>query len=53
MSAGVAPHVLVVDDEADVRDLVLEYLSKNEMRVSAAASTGAQGTARYFASAQP
>jgi len=41
MSADVAPHVLVVDDEADVRDLVVEYLSKNDMRVSAATSGAA------------
>ena len=35
MSARADPHVLVVDDEADVRDLVAEYLSKNNVRVSA------------------
>jgi DNA-binding response OmpR family regulator len=29
------PHVLVVDDEADVRDLVTEYLARNDIRVSA------------------
>ena len=38
MNATTAPHVLVVDDEADVRELVTEYLGKNDLRVSAAAS---------------
>jgi DNA-binding response OmpR family regulator len=38
MNATTSPHILVVDDEADVRDMVREYLSKNDMRVSAAAS---------------
>ena len=33
-----APHILIVDDEADVRELIAEYLGANEMRVSAAAS---------------
>jgi DNA-binding response OmpR family regulator len=32
------PHVLIVDDDPDVRELVLEYLGKNDMRVSAASS---------------
>src|SRR5258705_63218 len=31
------PHVLVVDDDAMIRDLVSDYLWKNEMRVSAGA----------------
>ncbi len=35
MSIQAGPHILVVDDEADVRDLVAEYLSNNEMRVTA------------------
>jgi two-component system OmpR family response regulator len=35
VSTQADPHVLVVDDEADVRDLVTEYLSKNDIRVSA------------------
>jgi len=35
MTSQACPHILVVDDEADVRDLVCEYLSKNDMRVSA------------------
>jgi two-component system, OmpR family, response regulator len=38
MNTQTDPHVLVVDDEADVRDLVAEYLSKNDLRVSAVAS---------------
>jgi DNA-binding response OmpR family regulator len=38
MSTRADPHVRVVDDEADVRDLVTEYLSKNDLRVSAVAS---------------
>lgn len=32
------PHILVVDDDPDVRDLVVEYLGKNDMRVSAGGS---------------
>ena len=35
-----APHILVVDDDPDVRDLVVEYLGKNDLRVSAASSGG-------------
>lgn len=38
MNSRTAPHILVVDDEADVRDLVVEYLSEHDMRVSAASS---------------
>ncbi|WP_137920044.1 response regulator [Hydrogenophaga sp. 2FB] len=34
----VVPHILVIDDDADVRDLVVEYLGKNDMRVSAGRS---------------
>jgi two-component system, OmpR family, response regulator len=33
-----APHILVIDDDPDVRDLVTEYLGRNDMRVSAASS---------------
>jgi two-component system, OmpR family, response regulator len=36
-----APHVLVVDDDADVRQLVDDYLGQNDFRVSGAAG-GAQ-----------
>ena len=38
MNASALPHILVVDDEADIRDMVSEYLARNDMRVSAAAS---------------
>ncbi|HSW07342.1 response regulator transcription factor [Aquabacterium sp.] len=38
MSPPTAAHILVVDDDPDVRDLVVEYLGKNELRVSAASS---------------
>jgi two-component system, OmpR family, response regulator len=38
MNAVTVPHILVIDDDPDMRDLVVEYLSKNEMRVSARAS---------------
>jgi DNA-binding response OmpR family regulator len=33
-----APHILVIDDDPLVRDLVVEYFAKNDMRVSAGAS---------------
>lgn len=32
------PHVLAVDDDPSIRDLLAEYLSENELRVSAVAS---------------
>ncbi len=38
MNTSSAPHILIVDDDPDVRDLVVEYLGKNDLRVSAAAS---------------
>ena len=38
MIAQAAPHILIVDDDPFVRDMVLEYLSANDMRVSTAAS---------------
>lgn len=38
MSTTTVPHILVIDDDADVRDLVVEYLGKNDMRVSAGRS---------------
>ncbi len=38
MSNATLPHVLVVDDDPDVRALVAEYLSDNELRVSVADS---------------
>jgi two-component system, OmpR family, response regulator len=41
MSSVPVPHVLVVDDDVAVRELVEEYLGQNDFRVSGAA-TGAQ-----------
>jgi two-component system, OmpR family, response regulator len=38
MSNATLPHVLVVDDDPDVRALVAEYLGDNELRVSVADS---------------
>jgi DNA-binding response OmpR family regulator len=38
MPSTTAPHILVVDDDPTVRELVVEYLSENDMRVSAAVS---------------
>ena len=38
MPNSAAPHILIVDDDPTVRDLVVEYLSDNDLRVSAAAS---------------
>src|SRR5947199_6309231 len=35
------PHVLVVDDDPTIRELVSDYLGKNELRVSAAADSRA------------
>jgi len=32
------PHILVIDDDPDVCDLIVEYLSNNDMRVSAGKS---------------
>ena len=32
------PHVLVVDDDAAIRELLSEYLAENDMRVTTAAS---------------
>jgi DNA-binding response OmpR family regulator len=37
-SAACAPHVLVIDDDADVRELVVDYLGRNDLRVSSGAS---------------
>jgi two-component system OmpR family response regulator len=34
---GALPHVLVVDDDPTIRELVTEYLGKNELRVTAVA----------------
>ena len=38
MNTTTAPHVLVIDDDPSIRDLVVEYLGSNDMRVSACAS---------------
>jgi two-component system, OmpR family, response regulator len=38
MNISVAPHILVIDDDPIIRELVAEYLGNNDMRVSAAAS---------------
>jgi len=38
MSTAAATHILVIDDDPDIRDLVVEYLGKHDMRVSAGAS---------------
>ena len=39
-----SPHILVVDDDPAIRDLLLEYLGANELRVSAVASGVAMNT---------
>ena len=41
MSEPIQPHILVVDDDEDIRSLLQEYLAQNGLRVSMAA-TGAQ-----------
>ncbi len=38
MSATLRPHILVVDDDPQIRQLLEEYLSGNELRVSVCAS---------------
>jgi len=38
MNTAITPHILVIDDDPAVRDLVVEYLGKNDMRVTAGAS---------------
>lgn len=38
MNTSTAPHILVIDDDPIIRDLVATYLSNNDMRVSACAS---------------
>ena len=35
MATANVPHILVIDDDLGVRDLVVDYLGNNEMRVSA------------------
>ena len=38
MAAATAPHLLVIDDDPGVRDLVVEYLGEHDMRVSTGTS---------------
>ncbi len=38
MNSPAIPHILVIDDDADVRELVTEYLGGHDLRVTAAAS---------------
>src|SRR5579863_3124817 len=41
MPETIQPHILVVDDDAQIRDLLREYLTQNELRVSVT-STGTE-----------
>jgi DNA-binding response OmpR family regulator len=41
MSAAPAPHVIALDDDADVRRMIAEYLGENDVRVTTVA-TGAE-----------
>jgi DNA-binding response OmpR family regulator len=38
MNSPTAPHILVVDDDPDIRDVVSDYLGGNDMRVTTASS---------------
>jgi two-component system OmpR family response regulator len=38
MSNPTAPHILIIDDDVGIRELVVEYLMKNDMRATAGAS---------------
>ena len=38
MTPAPAAHILLIDDDPDVRDLIVEYLGQHDLRVSAAAS---------------
>ena len=38
MSDTVQPHILVVDDDPDIRELLEDYLTQNALRVSVVAS---------------
>jgi DNA-binding response OmpR family regulator len=38
---SVAPHILIVDDDADVRQMIADYLEEFDLRVSAAADSRA------------
>ncbi len=41
MNTTTVPHILVVDDDPDIRELVVEYLGNHDLRVSAVASGSA------------
>lgn len=38
MNAGSSPHVLALDDDPAIRQLVSDYLSQNEVRITAVAT---------------
>jgi len=38
MNAATVPHILVIDDDPSIRELVVEYLENNDMRVSSGES---------------
>ena len=38
MNTSIAPHILVIDDDSTIRELVVEYLGNNDLRVSAGSS---------------
>ena len=38
MTSNTAPHILVIDDDPSIRDLIQEYLGDHDMRVSVGAS---------------
>ena len=38
MSETIHPHILAVDDDPQIRELLKEYLTQNELRVSVASS---------------
>jgi len=38
MNVSATPHILVIDDDPAIRDLVVEYLGKNDLRVSSGIS---------------
>ena len=44
MPETIQPHILVVDDDPQIRDLLNEYLTQNELRVSIT-STGKEMSA--------
>ena len=46
-------HILVVDDEAEVRDLLQEYLTRQDFRISTAESVPAARATSVVAARQP